>query len=76
MFVGDVSLARDIAAQVEAEGAGDYAFPFANVREHLRGDLLVGNLESPFIAPGDRAEADKRLLLGSKPEVSECVVSE
>ncbi len=58
VHVGDINLAEDVTGRLEKDGAD---FMFRKVREHLQGDLLVGNLETVVA----RAPASKKIDKGS-----------
>ncbi len=48
MFVGDIMLSRFVNTKMER--ANDYNWPFLEISDYLNeADLVVGNLESPFI---------------------------
>ena len=48
IFTGDIMLSRTVNSKMEH--ADDYSWPFLNIYENLnKADLVVGNLESPFL---------------------------
>lgn len=65
--VGDLMLARDVAAQMATEGA---LYPFERVIPMFRGaDLLIGNLEGAFTNRGEPLE--KTYTFRSPPALAE-----
>jgi len=68
--VGDISFARDVAAQVNVHFAGNYSRTLERVRDHLQADIVIANLESVFIDPHSQGDAvAKRILLGADEKV-------
>ena len=58
VHVGDINLAEDVGPRLEKDGAD---FMFRRLREHLAGDVLIGNLESVVA----RAPAAEKINKGS-----------
>ena len=53
LFVGDIMLDRGVAVAIRSAGAGDYQFPFAQIKDTLSAaDLTFGNLEGPLSDQG------------------------
>ncbi len=56
LFAGDIMLDRSVRGSVAKNGAGDWAFPFAKVKDELRAaDVTFANLEGPVSDSGAKA---------------------
>ena len=73
VHVGDINLAEDVTRRLEEDGAD---FMFRRLRDAMRGDLLIGNLESVVATAPAEVKIDKGSVHLMDPKYLQAIKAE